>query len=56
MGAAAQTASSAVAAASKALGADAMTSITYSGTAGYYRYRIAAYSGSGSYTLGFSNP
>ncbi len=31
-------------------------SITYSGTAGYYRYRIAAYSGSGSYTLGFSNP
>ena len=33
VGAAAQTASSAVAAASKALGADAMTSITYSGTA-----------------------
>jgi glyoxylase-like metal-dependent hydrolase (beta-lactamase superfamily II) len=33
VGAAAQTASSAVAAASKALGADSMTSITYSGTA-----------------------
>ncbi|MFC7762469.1 hypothetical protein ACFQY4_33840 [Catellatospora bangladeshensis] len=31
-------------------------SITYSGTAGYYRYRVYAYSGSGSYTLGFSNP
>ncbi|GIH07069.1 serine protease [Rhizocola hellebori] len=31
-------------------------SITYSGTAGYYRYRVHAYSGSGSYTLGFSNP
>ena len=31
-------------------------SITYSGTAGYYRYRVHAYSGSGCYTLGFSNP
>ncbi|GAA4710750.1 S1 family peptidase [Phytohabitans rumicis] len=30
--------------------------ITYSGTAGYYRYRVYSYSGSGSYTLGFSNP
>ncbi|BCB90458.1 S1 family peptidase [Phytohabitans suffuscus] len=30
--------------------------VTYSGTAGYYRYRVHAYSGSGSYTLGFSNP
>ena len=30
--------------------------ITYTGTAGYYRYRVHAYSGSGSYTLGFSNP
>ncbi len=30
--------------------------ISYNGTAGYYRYRVHAYSGSGSYTLGFSNP
>jgi streptogrisin C len=30
--------------------------ISYSGTAGYYRYRVHAYSGSGSYTLGLSNP
>lgn len=30
--------------------------LTYSGTAGYYRYRVYSYSGSGSYTLGFSNP
>ena len=30
--------------------------VSYSGTAGYYRYRVHAYSGSGSYTLGFSNP
>ncbi|WP_248963517.1 S1 family peptidase [Sphaerisporangium perillae] len=30
--------------------------ITYSGTSGYYRYRVEAYSGSGSYTLGFSKP
>ncbi|GHJ47884.1 serine protease [Catellatospora sp. TT07R-123] len=31
-------------------------SLTYSGTAGSYRYRVHAYSGSGSYTLGFTNP
>jgi streptogrisin C len=31
-------------------------SITYSGTAGYYRYRVHAYSGSGSYTLGYGRP
>ena len=30
--------------------------ITYTGGAGYYRYRIHAYSGSGPYTLGFSRP
>ena len=30
--------------------------VSYSGTAGYYRYRVHAYSGSGSYTLGFTNP
>ncbi|MGI5281896.1 S1 family peptidase [Nonomuraea polychroma] len=30
--------------------------ISYNGTAGYYRYRVHAYSGSGSYTLGLSRP
>jgi streptogrisin C len=30
--------------------------VSYNGTAGYYRYRVHAYSGSGSYTLGLSNP
>ncbi|MGP4026865.1 S1 family peptidase [Actinomadura sp. 3N407] len=30
--------------------------ISYSGTAGYYRYRVHAYSGSGQYTLGFDTP
>ena len=30
--------------------------ITYNGTAGYYRYRVHAYSGSGSYSLGVTNP
>lgn len=30
--------------------------LTYSGTAGYYRYEVHAYSGSGSYLLGFTNP
>jgi len=30
--------------------------VTYSGTAGYYRWRVHAYSGSGSYSLGYSNP
>ncbi|MFI8104611.1 M4 family metallopeptidase [Streptomyces sp. NPDC086023] len=30
--------------------------ITYTGTAGYYRYVVHAYSGSGSYTLGLSAP
>jgi streptogrisin C len=30
--------------------------ISYNGTAGYYRYRVHAYSGSGSYTLGISRP
>ncbi|HZM76731.1 MAG TPA: S1 family peptidase [Candidatus Limnocylindrales bacterium] len=30
--------------------------VNYSGTAGYYRYRVHAYSGSGAYTLGYSNP
>lgn len=31
-------------------------SISYSGTAGYYRYRVHAYSGSASYTLGIRRP
>ncbi|MGV9302886.1 MULTISPECIES: alpha-lytic protease prodomain-containing protein [unclassified Nonomuraea] len=31
-------------------------SISYNGTAGYYRYRVHAYSGSGSYTLGLNRP
>ncbi|MGW0803257.1 S1 family peptidase [Nonomuraea sp. NPDC002799] len=30
--------------------------ISYNGTAGYYRYRVHAYSGSGSYTLGLNRP
>ncbi|MFC7587761.1 S1 family peptidase [Nonomuraea antimicrobica] len=30
--------------------------ISYSGTAGYYRYHVHAYSGSGSYTLGVNRP
>ncbi|MGB2569430.1 S1 family peptidase [Micromonospora citrea] len=30
--------------------------VSYSGTAGYYRWRVHAYSGSGSYALGYSNP
>jgi len=30
--------------------------VSYTGTAGYYRWEVYAYSGSGSYTLGYSNP
>ncbi|MBB5868343.1 streptogrisin C [Allocatelliglobosispora scoriae] len=30
--------------------------LTYSGTAGNYRFQVHAYSGSGAYTMGFSNP
>jgi streptogrisin C len=30
--------------------------VSYNGTAGYYRYRVHAYSGSGTYTLGYTNP
>ncbi|SEG85955.1 streptogrisin C [Nonomuraea solani] len=30
--------------------------ITYNGPAGYYRYRVHAYSGSGTYTLGLNRP
>jgi len=31
-------------------------SVTYNGIAGYYRWRVHAYSGSGSYALGYTNP
>jgi streptogrisin C len=34
----------------------ASETVDYNGTAGYYRYRVHAYSGSGSYTLGVTNP
>ncbi|KES04887.1 hypothetical protein BU52_22875 [Streptomyces toyocaensis] len=30
--------------------------LTYTGSAGYYRYRIHAYSGNGTYTLGYNTP
>jgi subtilisin family serine protease len=30
--------------------------VTYSGTAGYYSWRVESYSGSGSYTFGFDRP
>lgn len=30
--------------------------VSYNGTAGYYRWEVHAYSGSGSYSLGYSNP
>jgi streptogrisin C len=30
--------------------------LTYSGSPGYYRYRVHAYSGSGAYTLGLTHP
>jgi streptogrisin C len=30
--------------------------VSYNGTAGYYRWRVHAYSGSGTYRLGYSNP
>ncbi|MDM4719281.1 S1 family peptidase [Micromonospora sp. WMMA1363] len=31
-------------------------SLTYNGTAGYYRFEVHAYSGSGSYTMGITKP
>lgn len=37
-------------------GATSTESITYSGTAGYYRYRIYSYSGSGTYSLCYTRP
>jgi streptogrisin C len=38
------------------LGATAAETVTYNGTAGYYRWRVYSYRGSGAYTLGFSRP
>jgi hypothetical protein len=38
------------------LGSTSTESITYSGTAGYYRWRIYSYSGSGSYSLCTTRP
>ncbi|NUT94529.1 MAG: S1 family peptidase [Saccharothrix sp.] len=35
---------------------EANESLTYNGTPGYYRYRVHAYNGAGSYTLGITNP
>lgn len=35
---------------------DADETLTYSGTAGYYRYRVHAYSGGGAYVLGYTAP
>ncbi|MEV1333234.1 S1 family peptidase [Micromonospora costi] len=37
-------------------GAGPDESLTYNGTAGYYRFEVHAYSGSGSYSLGITNP
>jgi aqualysin 1 len=38
------------------LGSTSTESITYSGTAGYYRYRVYSYSGSGTYSLTITKP
>jgi subtilisin family serine protease len=37
-------------------GSTSTENINYSGTAGYYYFRVSSYSGSGSYTLGISHP
>ncbi len=37
-------------------GPTSVENINYNGTAGYYRYRVVVYSGSGSYTLIYSRP
>ncbi len=41
---------------SSSLGSTSTESVTYSGTAGYYRWRIYSYSGSGSYSLCTTRP
>ena len=38
------------------LGPTATETVTYNGTAGYYRWRVYAYSGAGTYTLRYSKP
>ncbi len=38
------------------LGATADETVNYSGTAGFYRWRVYAYSGSGAYTLEVTRP
>ena len=40
----------------RAEGATSTENINYSGTAGYYYWRILSYSGSGSYTLVTTRP
>jgi subtilisin family serine protease len=40
----------------QSLSADSTEEISYSGTTGYYSWRVESYSGSGSYTLGFDRP
>jgi len=37
-------------------GSTANESVSYSGTAGYYQWKVLSYSGSGSYTLCISHP
>lgn len=37
-------------------GSGADEALTYTGAAGYYRYRVHSYSGAGSYTLGYDAP
>jgi Zn-dependent metalloprotease len=41
---------------SSSTGSTATENISYSGTAGYYEYKVLSYSGSGSYTLCISHP
>jgi hypothetical protein len=41
---------------SSSLGSTSTESVSYSGTAGYYRWRIYSYSGSGSYSLCTTRP
>ncbi|NRQ38939.1 M28 family peptidase [Nonomuraea sp. NN258] len=35
---------------------DAEEALSYTGTAGYYRYRVHSYTGTGAYTLGYDTP
>ncbi len=40
----------------QSIGATSNEDVTYSGTAGYYVWRVVSYSGSGSYTFGMQRP